>query len=49
MVMNSKGTHGLGMETSNVAIMFSDVAQFTKISEALEEHELIELMADYLQ
>jgi len=48
LAMHKANWHGLKMHKMKVTVFFSDVASFTKISEALMETDLLALMSDYL-
>jgi adenylate cyclase len=43
-----KGELSLGGETREATVFFSDIRSFTAISEALEPHEVVEFLNDYM-
>jgi len=48
-MVSSEGTVGLGGEEKEITALFSDIANFSTLSEKLEPARLIELMNDYLE
>ncbi len=48
MILNDTGKEGFQGKSSDVAIMFSDIREFTKISEGISAGNLIELLNRYL-
>jgi adenylate cyclase len=47
-VIKNPGLLKLGGEKKNVSILFSDIRNFTRISESMEPQELVSFMNDYL-
>ncbi len=48
MILNETGKDGFQGKSSDIAIMFSDIRDFTKLSEGIEANGLIELLNRYL-
>jgi adenylate cyclase len=48
MILNETGKEGFRGKSSDIAIMFSDVRDFTKLSEGIDPNNLIELLNRYL-
>jgi len=48
MILNETGKEGFQGKSSDIAIMFSDIRDFTKISEGIDANNLIELLNRYL-
>ena len=48
MILNETGKEGFQGKSSDIAIMFSDIRDFTKLSEGIEANSLIELLNRYL-
>ena len=49
MLLRNNKMHHLGMRPADVAIHFSDIVNFTGISEKLNYVQLIDVVGDYLQ
>ena len=48
MILNETGREGFQGKSSDIAIMFSDIRDFTKLSEGINANSLIELLNRYL-
>ncbi len=48
MILNETGKEGFQGKSSDLAIMFSDIRDFTKLSEGIDANSLIELLNRYL-
>ena len=48
MILNETGKDGFQGKSSDIAIMFSDIRDFTKLSEGIDANSLIELLNRYL-
>ena len=48
MILNETGKEGFQGKSSDIAIMFSDIRDFTKLSEGIDANSLIELLNQYL-
>jgi len=48
MILNETGKEGFQGKSSDIAIMFSDIRDFTKLAEGIDANSLIELLNRYL-
>ena len=48
MILNETGKEGFQGKSSEIAIMFSDIRDFTKLSEGIDANSLIQLLNQYL-